>query len=185
MCRRFAFVLLACVAISGIAGCATPEPAVSPVVAGQPEEPSASLGQSGTSTAPAPTVSPATAGASSTVPGCSQTREYTTTVTIGGEPQQAHGTACLQPDGSWRTVETTTAGGTQYTNTTVYHYRYPTYAYDPWWYGGPRVGGSAFFLFGGGGRHHHHGRHWRHGGRHWGGERHGHWRHGGGGGRRR
>lgn len=29
-------------------------------------------------------------------------REYQTTVTIGGEMQQAYGTACRQPDGSWR-----------------------------------------------------------------------------------
>ena len=29
-------------------------------------------------------------------------REYTTTVVIGGRSERAHGTACLQPDGSWR-----------------------------------------------------------------------------------
>ncbi len=28
-------------------------------------------------------------------------REYYQTVTIGGRPQQAYGTACRQPDGSW------------------------------------------------------------------------------------
>lgn len=32
---------------------------------------------------------------------CLQTREYTTVITIGGEEQEAYGTACLQPDGSW------------------------------------------------------------------------------------
>lgn len=31
-------------------------------------------------------------------------REYTQTVTIGGRPQQSYGTACRQPDGSWRVV---------------------------------------------------------------------------------
>jgi surface antigen len=31
-------------------------------------------------------------------------REYTTTVLIGGKPQQAYGTACRQPDGSWERV---------------------------------------------------------------------------------
>jgi surface antigen len=31
-------------------------------------------------------------------------REYTTTVRIGGKPQQAYGTACRQPDGSWQRV---------------------------------------------------------------------------------
>lgn len=29
-------------------------------------------------------------------------REYTTTVIIGGRTERAHGTACRQPDGSWR-----------------------------------------------------------------------------------
>lgn len=32
---------------------------------------------------------------------CLQTREYQTTVIIGGTPRDAYGTACLQPDGSW------------------------------------------------------------------------------------
>lgn len=31
-------------------------------------------------------------------------REYQTTVTVGGETQQAFGTACQQPDGSWRVM---------------------------------------------------------------------------------
>lgn len=29
-------------------------------------------------------------------------REYTTTITIGGQRQSAYGTACRQPDGSWQ-----------------------------------------------------------------------------------
>jgi surface antigen len=29
-------------------------------------------------------------------------REYQQTITIGGQPHQAYGTACRQPDGSWR-----------------------------------------------------------------------------------
>jgi surface antigen len=29
-------------------------------------------------------------------------REYQQTVTIGGKPEQTYGTACRQPDGSWR-----------------------------------------------------------------------------------
>lgn len=29
-------------------------------------------------------------------------REYTHTVYIGGKPEQAYGTACRQPDGSWK-----------------------------------------------------------------------------------
>lgn len=31
-------------------------------------------------------------------------REYTRTVTIGGKITEAYGTACLQPDGSWKIV---------------------------------------------------------------------------------
>lgn len=31
-------------------------------------------------------------------------REYTQTVVVGGQPQQAYGTACRQPDGNWLIV---------------------------------------------------------------------------------
>lgn len=33
---------------------------------------------------------------------CLQEREYTTTVRVGGRNVEAYGTACLQPDGSWK-----------------------------------------------------------------------------------
>lgn len=33
---------------------------------------------------------------------CLQEREYQTTVVVGGKHVPAYGTACLQPDGSWR-----------------------------------------------------------------------------------
>lgn len=32
-------------------------------------------------------------------------REFQTTVQIGGQPQQAYGRACRQPDGSWKVVQ--------------------------------------------------------------------------------
>ncbi|HLO76096.1 MAG TPA: RT0821/Lpp0805 family surface protein [Magnetospirillum sp.] len=32
-------------------------------------------------------------------------REYQTTVNVGGQSEQAYGTACRQPDGSWRVVK--------------------------------------------------------------------------------
>lgn len=32
-------------------------------------------------------------------------REFQQTVTVGGETQQAYGTACRQPDGSWQIVQ--------------------------------------------------------------------------------
>jgi len=31
-------------------------------------------------------------------------REYNTTVTVGGQTQSAYGTACRQPDGSWKMI---------------------------------------------------------------------------------
>ena len=31
-------------------------------------------------------------------------REYQSTVTVDGQPQDTHGTACLQPDGTWHIV---------------------------------------------------------------------------------
>ena len=33
---------------------------------------------------------------------CLQEREYQTTVVVGGKNVPAYGTACLQPDGSWK-----------------------------------------------------------------------------------
>ena len=32
-------------------------------------------------------------------------REFQTTITVGGQAQPAYGTACLQPDGSWKVVD--------------------------------------------------------------------------------
>ncbi len=33
-----------------------------------------------------------------------QCREYQTTITVGGRTEQAYGTACRQPDGTWKVV---------------------------------------------------------------------------------
>jgi hypothetical protein len=54
--------------------------------------------------APAPYYAPAaspsgTQTAASAEKNC---REYQTTATIDGKPQEIHGTACLQPDGTWQ-----------------------------------------------------------------------------------
>jgi len=32
-------------------------------------------------------------------------REYQTTITVGGKTEQAYGTACRQPDGSWKVID--------------------------------------------------------------------------------
>lgn len=47
------------------------------------------------------TVTPTRQGTDSTGNQC---REYQSTVTIGGKTEQAYGTACRQPDGSWKVV---------------------------------------------------------------------------------
>ncbi len=41
---------------------------------------------------------------SSQAPASQTCREYQTTVTVDGQAQPSYGTACLQPDGTWRIV---------------------------------------------------------------------------------
>lgn len=56
---------------------------------------------------PAPTPVPAPpAATTNSVPTASQAncREYESTTTIDGRPQKIIGTACLQPDGTWRII---------------------------------------------------------------------------------
>jgi hypothetical protein len=49
---------------------------------------------------PAPTAyTPAPAPANQTC------REYQSTIQVNGQPQPSYGTACLQPDGTWRIVQ--------------------------------------------------------------------------------
>jgi len=36
--------------------------------------------------------------------GQSYCREFQTTIVVDGRPEKAHGTACLQPDGTWQVV---------------------------------------------------------------------------------
>jgi surface antigen len=48
------------------------------------------------------TVTPVRDGTSSTGNYC---REFQQTITIGGQTEQAYGTACRQPDGSWQVVQ--------------------------------------------------------------------------------
>ncbi|WP_142847398.1 RT0821/Lpp0805 family surface protein [Telmatospirillum sp. J64-1] len=48
------------------------------------------------------TFTPVRDGTSSTGAYC---REYQTTITVGGQTEQGYGTACRQPDGSWKIVQ--------------------------------------------------------------------------------
>lgn len=48
------------------------------------------------------TVTPVRDGTSSSGEYC---REFQQTITVGGKTEQAYGTACRQPDGSWRIVQ--------------------------------------------------------------------------------
>jgi hypothetical protein len=86
-------------------------------------------------------------------------REFDTPVTINGQEQEAHGTACLQPDGTWR-VEQDVAGQAPQTyviQPPVYQPYYPSaYLVDPWFYG-PPLFSSGIFIGGGWGFRHHHG----------------------------
>jgi surface antigen len=96
-------------------------------------------------------------------------REFTAPVTVGGQPQQASGQACQQPDGSWRITQNTPGLPTQeYTVPAPpisYPYPYPGYWADSWDYGPPLfVGGSIFFA--NGFHHFHHGDGFRHEGFH-------------------
>ena len=125
---------------------------------------------------PAPALSQMTQGAPQGEP--QNCRAFTAQVTVGGQPQQAVGQACQQPDGSWQVTQNT-PGLPQQVYTlppqAIYLYPYPGpyYWWDPWFYGAPSfVGGSVFFVHG---FHHFH----DHDGFHHGGFRHGGFPHGG------
>ena len=105
-------------------------------------------------------------------------RDFTVQVMVGGQPQQAVGQACQQPDGSWRITQNT-PGLPQQVYTlppqAIYLYPYPEpyYWWDPWFYGPSFfVGGPVFFAHG---FHHFH----HHDGFHHGGFSHGGFGHGG------
>lgn len=54
---------------------------------------------------PAPAYAPPRAPAAAPGPQAQENcREYQSSTTIDGRPQQVYGTVCLQPDGSWRIV---------------------------------------------------------------------------------
>lgn len=84
--------------------------------------------------------------------GAAQCREFTVSVTVGGQPVQAVGEACRQPDGSWRISQQTPGLPTQTyvmpaaTYAEAYPYwaaAYPAFPYEPWFFG---FGGSFLFV---------------------------------------
>ena len=85
-------------------------------------------------------------------------REFNTPVTIGGQQQQAYGTACMEPDGSWK-IEQQIAGQPPQSYVVApqaYQSYYPAdYLADPWFYGPPLFVGGVF-IGGGWGFHHAH-----------------------------
>lgn len=87
-------------------------------------------------------------------------REYQQTVTINGEEQQAYGTACRQPDGSWKIVpeEPQVQGQVVQprTETRYVPVYQDSYGYYPWYYW-PRT--SISFSYGYSSGHRHHDRH--------------------------
>ena len=100
-------------------------------------------------------------------------REFTAQVTVEGQPRQAVGQACRQPDGSWQ-VALNTPGLPQQVYTlpgqAIYLYPYPEpyYWWDPAFYGPLFFVGGPVFLTRGFHHFHHHGFH-IHGGFHHGG----------------
>ncbi len=108
---------------------------------------------------PAPAQTQTAQGASQS--GAQNCREFTAQVTVGGQPQQAVGQACQQPDGSWQVTQNTPGLPEQvYTLPPqaihLYPYPEPYYWWDPWFYGAPVfVGGPVFFFH----RFHHDGFH--------------------------
>jgi hypothetical protein len=91
-------------------------------------------------------------------------RDFTAQVRAGGQPQQAVGQVCQQPDGSWLvTLDTPGLPQQVYTLPPQAIYLYanpePYYWWDPWFYGPPFfVGRPVFFAHGFHRFHHfHHG----------------------------
>ena len=107
-------------------------------------------------------------------------REFTAQVTVEGQPRQAVGQTCQQPDGSWQ-ITLNTPGLPQQVYTlppqAIYLYPYPEpyYWWDPWFYGPLFVGGPVLLVRGF--RHHHDFHH--NGASHHGGSRQGGTHHGG------
>lgn len=80
-------------------------------------------------------------------------REFQQTITLDGAPQEAWGTTCLQPDGTWKVMTSQQPGGAAPAPQPVtvpsyypayaynpYPYPYPYYYYPPYYYG--RYGGA-------------------------------------------
>lgn len=132
-----------------------------------------------TAVAPAPALAQMAEGTPEGVP--QNCRQFTTQVTVGGQPQQAVGLVCQQPDGQWRVTQNTPGlPELVYTlpSQAIYLYQSPEPYWDPWFYGPYFVGGPVFLTHGFRHFHHFHGFH--HGGFH-GGSRHGGSGHGGSG----
>lgn len=90
-----------------------------------------------------------------------QCREFSTSVVVGGRPQQMFGTACLQPDGTWKIDQSLPSQPVQayVVPPQVYRPYYPpAYLADPWYYGPPLFIGGVF-VGGGWGVHGHAGWH--------------------------
>ena len=88
-------------------------------------------------------------------------REFTVQVTVEGQPRQAVGQTCRQPDGSWQ-VTLDTPGLPQQVYTlppqAISLYSYPEqYYWDPLFYGPPFFVGRPVFLAHRFHRFHHHG----------------------------
>lgn len=89
-------------------------------------------------------------------------RDFSTPVVVNGRAERAHGTACLQPDGSWR-IKQSIANAPPQIYVTVPHvyrpYYPPPYWSNRWFYGPPLFLGHVFIGGGWGYAHPHPGWH--------------------------
>jgi hypothetical protein len=84
-------------------------------------------------------------------------REFQKTVIVGGKQQQAYGTTCQQPDGSWQIASSPEAGAPPVAAAAPPYVvaPYPVYPYPPPYYAYPPYYGSSIgFGFGFGRRWH-------------------------------
>jgi hypothetical protein len=109
---------------------------------------------------PVPVAIPAPASEAAPAPAAQNCREFQNTVIVGGVRQQAYGTTCQQPDGSWKIASSQAASEAPAAATAPYPvypaypaypaYPYPYYGYPYGYpYYGPRIGVGVGLRFGG------------------------------------
>lgn len=83
-------------------------------------------------------------------------REFVTTIIIGDKEEQGYGTACRQPDGSWKLSDDATAPAPPAATSKIYIYEPPPhyYVYPSGFFGMDNIYLSFSYVFRSGDRHH-------------------------------